>query len=141
MFPQKSTIVGSLLLPEIPIQEATLGGNSINDGTCTLYQVTKDVVTVECLYHVPEIRCIDWTDCLFENVQSDRVIIFDKIKKVDYKGDSNVNPPLLKLLQTEKAKKDLPQFAKIAPYLKTPNVMAGLSAAIMTYVRSISLKC
>jgi len=91
------------------------------------------VLLVISQYDVPAHRANAWKNAIFDNIKSDRVIVFDSLYdnkfQVDYR--TIVSPPLLRKIDTHLAKA-LNEKA-VCDKLETPNFVEGPAAALLTH--------
>jgi len=131
----KRTIIGSLILPEISMKNNTLEP-SVNDNTCTIYKLDNDpsVVLVLCQYEVSAERSYAWANCLFQNLNPERVYALDRILDSHYDSTNphvSRTPPMLRSLETTTYKNQ--SHKQFCPYLEAPNLVDKAAAALMTH--------
>ncbi|XP_038657434.1 proteasome assembly chaperone 1 isoform X1 [Scyliorhinus canicula] len=127
--------------------ERVKGTDTVNrqfptDSSCLLYRLTSNpmILTCHCRCYMADDQLFQWTEKVFGNIQKRNleVIILSSCSVTEYKSPSsisNLTVPFLRALKTS-AFQETPH----CPLLEQPNVISGLSAAVLSYcqVRQIS---
>eukprot|EP01117_Protostelium_nocturnum_P013223 TRINITY_DN4921_c1_g1_i1.p1 TRINITY_DN4921_c1_g1~~TRINITY_DN4921_c1_g1_i1.p1 ORF type:complete len:262 (+),score=97.82 TRINITY_DN4921_c1_g1_i1:61-846(+) len=128
-------IVASLLLPEVSLR-GNLAANDLNDNSCFVYQ-SKDEqsAVVLCQYQVSVERGYDWTNSLFQNIQSNRVFLLDGLlSSVPHHPSLSFGSFILRKIETTALRKESSnQKETICPYLEGPTMIDGLAASVISY--------
>ncbi|XP_041067483.1 proteasome assembly chaperone 1 [Carcharodon carcharias] len=105
------------------------------DSSCLLYRLSSNpmILSCHCSCSVAEDQLFQWTEKIFGNIQQRNleVIILSSCSVTEYKSPasiSNISVPFLRSLKTSAF-----QETPLCALLEQPNVISGLSAAVLSY--------
>ncbi|CAM8979918.1 unnamed protein product [Rhodiola kirilowii] len=140
------TLIGSLILPEIPFAGNTLEP-SLGDKSCNIYSLNNDNSTllVAFQFSVPAERAHPTAKLLIDNqIIPDRVLILDSIQSRNFRGklppDDSLFFKLETLAERNNSKTTCSNLLKGINYFPSGSIIDGLSAALLSRCQIRNIK-
>ncbi|XP_069745024.1 proteasome assembly chaperone 1 isoform X2 [Narcine bancroftii] len=129
-------VIGAISLWDDQVKGKDTSGQQFPaDSSCLLYRLTSNpmILTCQCNCIVAEDQLFQWAEKVFENIQTRNlnVIVLSSSSVTEYKSSRSIPSipvPFLRALKTN-ALQETPH----CQLLEQPNVISGLSAAVLTY--------
>lgn len=131
------TLIGTLILPEIPLSGNTIT-SSLKNKSCNIYalnDIEKLVVIVLVQFHVPAERCHAVSRLLLgEKITPERVLILDSIQIQKFRGKLSRDDTVAYKLETSSERKGLGESSGLLSdldYFPSGSVVDGLASALL----------
>ncbi|KAL5714328.1 hypothetical protein ACHQM5_016307 [Ranunculus cassubicifolius] len=124
------TLIGTLILPEITINNTPIENPSPKDKSCYIYSL-KDIVLVSVQYSVSAERSHAVAKCLFECIGAEKVLILDSVQSQNFRGRLPPDEELMFKLETAEERCSEEMIVKGVDYFPSGSLIDGLGASFL----------